>query len=185
MKEIAKLISSLIVLLVLGNYTTNVVTAQKDMETQIQTEIPTNDLKNAAESEPTLSIEDALKQFRTSFNKNPIVPKYIPFEPTYSGGLFNEQKKVVSVGYLNVNSHEFMSLMITTEDFVNIKDPVYIKLHNSTKAIYVRARDSKLASVDFIRFQKDGLTYQIGISNSERNDGQERLKELVEIANSM
>ncbi len=129
------------------------------------------------------SIEGSVAQFERKFNEIIILPHYLPFTPTHSGGHFDESQKQVRIDYLNntKNSQELLSLkIIFGKIHLKIeKSAQFVKLEDNTEAKYIHSRTTVF---DFLKLEKGGLTYFIAIS---KNNNKDTLTELLKVANSL
>lgn len=128
------------------------------------------------------SIEESVSQFEKTYNKDVMLPQYIPFIPTHSGGNFAETQKIVTVDYLNKETNERLCMMVFLRPEQSVeegKTGKYVDLNNGTKAVYYHLPESKN---EFMRFKKGDLLYYITISKNNRN---EKLDDLMKVANSL
>ncbi|MDR7319653.1 hypothetical protein [Brevibacillus nitrificans] len=126
------------------------------------------------------TIELSETQFKNTYKKDILLPQYVPFTPTHTGGHFNKLLQELSIDYLNEKTNELLSISIYVQNGGDIKiQPEIVTLVDGTKAEYLHA-DNYIA--DFIRFKKNGLTYLVGIS---KNDKKEKRDDLLKVANSL
>jgi hypothetical protein len=130
-----------------------------------------------------ITIEESVLQFEKAFNKEVLLPKYLPFTPTDSGGNFYKNEQRLTVDYLNRQTGELCSLHIYNREFhLNSETAATnVKLTDGTKASYIH--NSSIVA-DFIKFKKAELTYLLGISKNNSPD-KSKLNDLLKIANSL
>ncbi|WDV93323.1 hypothetical protein [Brevibacillus parabrevis] len=122
----------------------------------------------------------SVSQFEKTYHKDILLPQYIPFTPTHTGGRFNELLQRLTVDYYNNQTNELLSISIYVQSNNPLKiQPEMITLVDGTKAEYLHA-DNYMA--DFIRFKKNNLFYEIGIA---KNGKSEKMDDLLKVANSL
>lgn len=127
-------------------------------------------------------IKESVSQFEKRFHKEVMLPQYIPFIPTHSGGNFSETNKLIQVDYLNQKTDErlYMMILLRPEEQVkNGENAKIISLVDGTKAIYNHIKES---DGEFMRFKKGDLIYYISIS---KNNKEEKIGDLLKVANSL
>ncbi|RAT94000.1 hypothetical protein [Brevibacillus sp. Leaf182] len=125
-------------------------------------------------------IKVSVTQFENTYKKDTLLPQYIPFTPTHTGGVFSELQQKLTVDYLDQKTDERLSMTIHYKIGGDLKiQPKIVDLVNGTKAEYLH---DEYYLADFIRFKKSDLIYVIGISKNGRG---ERFDDLVKVANSL
>lgn len=128
------------------------------------------------------SIKKSVYQFENYFHKVVMLPQYIPFTPTHSGGNLSKKDKLIQIDYLNQKINERLYLMILLRPEEKVRDGKNAKklsLVDGTEVIYNHIKES---DSDFIRFKKGDLIYYIAIS---KNKKEEKLADLLKVANSL
>ncbi|KHF38539.1 hypothetical protein [Halalkalibacter okhensis] len=112
-----------------------------------------------------------------------MMPEYLPFTPTVSGGNIDKSQDILRIDYLNEKSNKTLALEAHVND-LNLKSAKgeYFNLNNGIKAEIINDQ-----SIDFlfINFKVNDLTYLIGINKNKYPDIEECIKELKKVANSI
>lgn len=119
-----------------------------------------------------LSIDEAVSKFEQQFKKNVLLPTYIPFNTSHTGGHYSDERLIIS--YYNENTKDKIKIsMVHNGKLVYPKGSEELLLPDGTKAVYVS--DEKRVA-NFLFFVKDGIEYQLGIS---KNFGLETLSKVA------
>ena len=126
-------------------------------------------------------IHISVSQFEERYRKDVLIPHYIPFTPTHSGGRCNERFQNVEIDFINVKTNEKLFIDVSFKNHWGkfVKQAALVTLDDGTKAWYL---NDKRRVADFLGFHKDELFYEIGILKNHKN---ERLHDLIKVANSL
>ncbi|RNB68021.1 hypothetical protein EDM52_21695 [Brevibacillus invocatus] len=147
--------------------------------------IPPKDPLDTDPSKPlgdVVPIEASVSQFENTNKQKILLPKYIPFTPTHTGGHYNELLKMLSIQYLDQKANNLLAISVYLKKNRSKNFEVKsenVTLADGTIAMYVHSEDH---GADIIRFKKNNLTYQIRLS---KRGTEKKLDDLIKVANSL
>lgn len=127
-------------------------------------------------------IDVSVLQFENHLHQDVMLPQYIPFLPTHSGSFYNKTAKIIQIGYLNQKTNERFDMFVYFNPEQKVregKNAKLIKLDNGLRVVYNHIKESHK---DSMRFKKGDLLYYLTIT---KNNREEKLGELIKIANSL
>lgn len=127
-----------------------------------------------------VKIEQAVSDFENDLQKDIELPKFIPFEVTYSGAKYSSIDKSILITYLNEKTGALMDVHVKKG---NIPD----KLTSRQKLIKMNIENGvsifdseEKRGVNFIYFYKQGLEYRVALTKRPVEYKQETFIKVVE-----
>ncbi|MCT8138224.1 hypothetical protein H1D32_10930 [Anaerobacillus sp. CMMVII] len=108
------------------------------------------------------TIEEAVSKFEGKFHKKVLLPRYLPFEVTHSGGSYSEAQKHITVTYYNEHSQAKVQIDTFYQPISKGISGETVKLKDGSKAIY---RTDIGSGFDFLFIEKDDFNYYLGIKS--------------------
>ncbi|MBP3950377.1 hypothetical protein [Bacillus suaedae] len=127
-------------------------------------------------------IEEAISNFEELYDSKVLSPKYLPFEPTVSGGYVDKTEKKIRIDYLNEKDNKTLSVNAHVDDITFDQDGEDLKLKNGQRA---KILNDKSIGFIFVYFKSNGLTYLVGINRSKYPNDEVCIEELTKVVNSM
>ena len=128
-----------------------------------------------------LSIAKTVSNFEKRFQKKVLLPEYISFTPTHTGGSYLEASAYIRISYYNISSKQTLIVEEAVEnpqsDYNKAAKANPITLKDGTDAIYLEDRIAKR-----IWFKKNGMVYTIGLQTDHNNVD---TQELLQVVNSL
>lgn len=132
-------------------------------------------------------VKDVVSEFKKTHKTKVILPKYIPFKPTHTGGdIYTvRQQQRLRIDYVKNNyKAKLLTVEIVNGSKMKIgtreKNAIKIKLKNGVDSLYIS--ETEKYGYDILYFTKDNNSYRIAISNYNEND---QFKELEKVALSI
>lgn len=111
-----------------------------------------------------VKIEQAVAEFERALQKEIQLPKYIPFEITYSGAKYNPKNKSILISYLNEKTGALMDVHVKQGEMPSqlTSRQRKIKMNVEDKVGIYDSEDKR--AVNFVYFYSKGLEYRVAIN---------------------